>query len=308
MALTKEEYDHWKQVLKDTKRMMPPAGDPKTVQRDADGYPTGMPYSKEVQEYLELASKKEISLYAGGKDFKVYRFDANHKCDKPRVYVNIHGGGWAIPHEENDFYFSAYFAELIGGIVIDVDYTVSTEAPFNTMHAQCMEAVHYTFAHCEEWGCDRSKITVGGYSAGGHLTWGVALKCRQEGLPLYSAICAYTPFNMSKKEYPENAQGIELRSQAFDTLLFANEEEQRNTPYGNPVSSTDEEIKMMPAMMIISAEQCPFRDEDEQFASKIISMGVPVSSRRYNTSHGFIPHFLPCWHDAAEAMRKFIVR
>lgn len=312
MALTKEEYEKLDGYLKVTRRRPPQPQDPELVERDEEGYPlfNGAKYPEEITAYLEKAEKKTITLRAEGHDFKLYIFDAEKKAADRRLFINIHGGGWVAPHMDNDDYFSAYFAQLTGGVVLDVDYTTSTKAPFNVMFAQCMEAAHYAFAHAEELGCSRNKITIGGYSAGGHLAYGTALKCREEGLPVYSLICAYTPFDMSAVDYgdPEALEGQTLRNYAFDRLLFAGEDALRNTPYGNPVSTSEELMKLLPPTMVISASHCPFCEIDEGFAARLIAAGVPVVAIRYDTNHGFIPHFMKGWHQAADAMDRFVRR
>lgn len=311
MALTKEEYDKCNQILKETRRSFEEPQDPDTVERDEGGYPlfNGAKYPKEIQDYMEKVNRVEIPLRAEGYDFKVYLVEAKKKAAEPRLFVNIHGGGWVIPHLANDDYYSAYFATLTGGVVLDIDYTTSDVAPFNVMFAQCMEAMHYAFAHAEELGCDRTKITVGGYSAGGHLAYGVALKCREEKLPVYSLVCAYTPFDMTDYHIdPSTLSGQQLRSYVFDRLIFAGDDALRNTPYGNPVSTDESLMKLLPPTMVISASKCPFCEIDENFAQRLIKAGVPVVSRRFDTTHGFIPHFMKGWHQASDDMAKFVKR
>ena len=64
---------------------------------------------------------------------------------------------------------------------------------------------------------------------------------------------------------------------------------------------------MLPRALIISAEGCNFRYEDEEYAGRLASVGVEVTVKRFTKArHGFIPHFGEYWEEAADLIVRSI--
>ena len=297
MAITKERYDQLIQDLVDT----------------ASPVQKGVEYSKDIQDFVNLSVRKTVDLEAEGYPFKVYINTANHKMEDAPLFINIHGGGWYVGHKNNDVYFAAWLAEEIGGVVVDVDYSTSDIAAWNVMYHQCLKAVDYALENAEGWGCSLDRISIGGYSAGGHITAAIVTTFALKGKTPFAldALC-YAPLDMAEKEQPAPQNEFEARLQkrgnAFSELLLRGDDFLRETPEFNPWITPDSALKNYPATLIITAGKCGFRFEDEAFGARLTAQGVETIMKRYpDATHGFIPHFYEYWEDAAKLLARYIV-
>ena len=99
--------------------------------------------------------------------FTVYRPRGNH--EKLPVIVWIHGGGWSMGGAES----VAWFARLLssnGYVVCNVDYALAPEHPYPASTCQLAEVINYICEYADTYGIDRSRIFIGGNSAGAHLS------------------------------------------------------------------------------------------------------------------------------------------
>ena len=53
-----------------------------------------------------------------------------HGAEKRPVLVNVHGGGWTMPHTERDTYFCRRMAVRTGCLIFDADYVLAPEYPY----------------------------------------------------------------------------------------------------------------------------------------------------------------------------------
>jgi epsilon-lactone hydrolase len=111
--------------------------------------------------------------------------------DNGKVIVYIHGGGYT--------FFSAYttltscvpVADDTGTRIISIDYTLAPKAQWQEILDQCLTVV----CMLKEKGYDFSDIAIYGDSAGGALAAAVALKMRDDGYGLPSAIVLWSPWS-----------------------------------------------------------------------------------------------------------------
>ncbi|MBR3344518.1 MAG: alpha/beta hydrolase fold domain-containing protein [Solobacterium sp.] len=294
MSWTQEDYERNMQILEET------------------AYKGGFPsLPQEILDYKKLSRIEELTLEAGGRKFTVYKCTANNRSEKAPVVLSIHGGGWFTPHLENDVCYSSYLADKVGGIVYSPDYTTSDKAGYELMSAQCFETLKYAFEHAAEDGGDVENISVGGYSAGGHLAAGIVLRAKKEGIiPVKSQFLCYAPlyFRDTPEELIDNSnQRMSIRMAAFEELLFRHSEELYEDPEANLLSAKNEDLALFPDSLVIAAELCTFRKENKDFAQKLEDAGVKTSFTCYpGERHGFIPHFVGNWKGAVEEITAFV--
>jgi acetyl esterase/lipase len=95
----------------------------------------------------------------------------NAKGKLPLV-IFIHGGGWLSNDKYADMgYMRKTIAEIVssGFALASIDYRFSTTAPFPAQILDCNQAVSFLYDHADAYGLDRSRFSVMGFSAGGHL-------------------------------------------------------------------------------------------------------------------------------------------
>lgn len=269
-------------------------------------------YPQEYKDYRNLCTEEVIKRTVDDHEYTFYIYRANNRTENCPVHINIHGGGFVVPHMECDTLYSCYLADRLGGIVVDLDYTTSPVAPWPVAFDQCYDASAYTFVHCAEWGGSPDCISIGGYSAGGVLAAGVALKAGQTGDFRFNAqVIGYAPLdNIIDPDYKKDSLTRVLpreRELAFSALYFADDREAMAHPYASPSYAPDEMLVRLPRTLVITAGSCNFRFEDEEYAQRVAHAGVEVVVKRFpEMFHGFIPHLMGQWKEAADLIVRTV--
>lgn len=97
--------------------------------------------------------------------------------------VFIHGGGWYKGDKTRDI-FQELMVEYAnkGYVTLSINYRLSNVAPFPAAVEDCRLAIRWLRAHAAEYGVDPERIAALGSSAGGYLTYMVALPDASDGL------------------------------------------------------------------------------------------------------------------------------
>ncbi|PWY82011.1 alpha/beta-hydrolase [Aspergillus heteromorphus CBS 117.55] len=105
------------------------------------------------------------------------------------LYINIHGGGFAVCDAGVDDRFCVAWAKRTGMLVVSLDYRKVPRYPFprgtEDIAAQVAEVLQD-----ESLPIDRAKVVIGGFSAGGHLALSAAQVAPLKGL-VQAAIVYY---------------------------------------------------------------------------------------------------------------------
>lgn len=273
-------------------------------------------YPERMHNFLKLFQMETVELEADGYAYKLYVHTANNRTANCPVHINIHGGGFYFPHAENDDMYCAWLADQIAGIVVDVDYTCSGEAPYPVAFDQCYEAAKWTFASCEGWDADANRVSMGGYSAGGTFTAYCTIKAAMTGdFKLCLQVLAYPPIDFAvpgwyKQEGFNGSANWLRRGEAFNDLFFGNMlPEHAHDPLVSPFYADDDVLAKQPTTLVLPAATCTFRFENLEYARLLARHGVEVTMCCVpGTRHGFIPHFYDGWEEAAtlivDAVRK----
>jgi acetyl esterase/lipase len=68
----------------------------------------------------------------------------------------------------------------VGRVILNVDYRLAPEYPHPTPLTDSWAALKWVFENADELGIDTSRVSIGGFSAGGQLAAVVALLARDE--------------------------------------------------------------------------------------------------------------------------------
>lgn len=96
---------------------------------------------------------------------------ANAKGKVPLV-IFVHGGAWWSNDKYADMgYMQKTIAEIVssGYALASIDYRFSTEAAFPAQIQDCNRAVSFLYDNAVNYGIDKNRFAVMGFSAGGHL-------------------------------------------------------------------------------------------------------------------------------------------
>lgn len=207
---------------------------------------------------------------------------------KRPLLLYLHGGGWCFGSINSCACFCAALAEAGDCCVAALNYRLAPKYPFPIPLDDCKQAFDYLKQHAEEWGCDSSRISIGGDSAGGNLALAASMSLTgvHKVIPIYPVTKLFTEVTSSWKEY---AQGYGDDAE----LLEAFNEAYSSGDSGNPLVSvglvSDEALTELPPVLIISAGHDILFDQTAEFTRRLQHLGHPLSYHVFPTAtHLFI--------------------
>ncbi|MFN8443761.1 MAG: alpha/beta hydrolase [Caldilineaceae bacterium] len=230
---------------------------------------------------------------AGDPDVRVRIYQPTDRPKQLPALFWIHGGGYVLGDIEGDDAHSLHIAKEINCVVVSVEYRLAPEHPFPAPMEDCYAALKWLAQNAAELGVDPNRIAIGGASAGGGMTAGLALLVRDRGeikicfqLPIYPMIDDrnVTP---SSREITEpkvwNRQSNLLAWKAYTGYAPGDD---RISPYAAATRATD--LAGLPPAYIPVGELDLFLDENIEYAQRLIQAGVPTELHIYRGAyHGF---------------------
>ena len=205
--------------------------------------------------------------------------------------VYFFGGGWVLGSVADADPVCRRIANATPCAVVSVAYRRAPENPFPAGLEDCYAALCWVAEHGAKLGLDSARLAVGGASAGGNLAAAVALLARErEGPGLALQVLAYPPLDY-RADTPSMAE-------ALDPLFFGREDlawcwshylgepADGDSPLASPLRAQD--LRGLPAALVITAELDPVRDQGERYAVRLTEAGVTVNLVRFEGAlHGF---------------------
>jgi arylformamidase len=182
------------------------------------------------------------------------------------LFVFIHGGYWQR-NEKERFSFTA-LGPLAHGVNVAVPgYTLAPDARLTDIVAEIRAALTFLADRAGELGFDPSRIFIGGWSAGGHLTAAVASHpAVRGGIPI-SGIFDLEPI----------ALGVLNDKLQLSADEIARLSPQRNIPASSP-----------PLMLFVGGDELPeLKRQSEEYAAACRARGLPVSLDTLPGRHHF---------------------
>jgi acetyl esterase/lipase len=206
----------------------------------------------------------------------------------PGAIVWLHGGGFIMGDLDTEHPWATMLARGSGVTVISVDYRLAPEHPFPAALDDVCAVLTWTAEHAAELGIDPERIAIGGHSAGAGLAAAVALRARDEQGPpirfqlLHQAGLDDRQLAWSARNFTDTPfVTCQKVAQMWGHYLGSTPA----TPYAAPARATD--LSGLPAAYVAAAEFCPNRDEDIDYAVRLMQAGVSVELHQWRgTFHG----------------------
>ena len=209
------------------------------------------------------------------------------------VLVYYHGGGWVIGDLETHDVLCRELANGAGCAVVAVDYRLAPEHRYPRAAEDCIAATGWVWRNAEALGLDRTRLAVGGDSAGGNLAAVVALAARDAGgeMPIALQLLIYpaTDQRRQAESHRTNAQGYLLTRDSieyFHDHYFggdAHDHEWRASPL------LRDDLSGLPPAFVLTAGYDPLRDEGLQYAQRLTEAGNRATLICFERQiHGFI--------------------
>ena len=166
-----------------------------------------------------IVSDVELRRNAAGRMLMARIYQPKGKGPFPAV-LDLHGGAWTRKDRLAEEPMDRALASS-GLLVVAVDLTLATEAPYPACVQDANHAVRWLKANAARWNGDVSKLGVYGSSSGGHVAELLAMRPRD---PRYSAI----PLE-GAPDVDATVSWVAMRSPPSNTIArFENEERRKN--------------------------------------------------------------------------------
>jgi acetyl esterase/lipase len=244
----------------------------------------------------------------GAPEVRVRRYRPADADGPLPAMVYIHGGGFVAGSLDLYDADARRIAAEVGAVVFSVDYRLAPEHPFPSGLEDCYAALAWVAENAKELGVDPERIAVGGESAGGGLTAGVALLARDRGGP---RVCLQF---LGIPELDDRMETGSMRSLGVDTPIttIANGEISWDSYLGAGVRGTDAvspyaaparaiDLAGLPPAFVTAYEFDALRDEGIAYAQRLMAAGVSTELHVYPGA------FHACtWLSHAEICQKIL--
>lgn len=206
--------------------------------------------------------------------------------------VYFHGGGWTIGDLDTHDTLCRELANGAGCAVVSVDYRLGPEHRFPAAVDDAIAATRWVAGHAAALGLDRTRLAVGGDSAGGNLAAVAAIAARDAGgPPLAFQLLIYpaTDMRCGAPSHAANGRGLLLTAEVID--WFRAQYMGASTAYddwrASPLLHPD--LSRLPPALVLTAGFDPLRDEGLQYADRLSAAGVTTTAVCFERQiHGFI--------------------
>src|SRR5699024_7568831 len=157
----------------------------------------------------------------------------------------IHGGGYVLGSADEDYMGQRFVLEA-GCVVVSVDYRLAPEHPYPAPLEDCYAALEWFSSEAASLDVDATRIGIGGQSAGGGLTAGLALLARDRKgpeicfqMPLYPMINDYNDSPSNKEITGNLVWNYDLNEKGWDMYLNGKAGTDDVSQYAAPARATD---------------------------------------------------------------------
>lgn len=208
------------------------------------------------------------------------------------VLVYFHGGGWVIGDLDTHDTLCRELANRARCAVVAVDYRMGPEHRFPAAVEDCIAATYWIYRQAEALGLDRSRIAVGGDSAGGNLAAVVSIAARDAGdLPIAFQLLIYPATDMRRTapSHTTNGEGYLLTR---DTINYFHDHYITDPAHdldwrASPLLHDD--LHGLPPAFVLTAGYDPLRDEGLMYSQRLTEAGNRTTHICFERQiHGFI--------------------
>jgi acetyl esterase len=227
---------------------------------------------------LEMAHVDEVTV-AGKIPGRLY---VPAPVDTPGpLLVYFHGGGFVVGDLDTHDNSCRFLARQAGIRVLAIDYRLAPEHPFPAAADDAVEAFRWAREHSSELGADRSRIAVGGDSAGGNLAAVIAQTIRGSVGPAFQVLFyPWLDLSAKRESYRLFGEGFFLSESQLNWYRghYLGQDGDAFDPRCSPALTND--LAGLAPAYIATAGFDPLRDEAEEYAARLRDAGARVALHR----------------------------
>lgn len=208
------------------------------------------------------------------------------------LMVHFHGGGYVggTP-QAHSLDRIVNFITVQDAVFVCPQYTLAVDKPFPAGHDDCYDTLLWAAENAEVLGGRRDQIIIGGESAGGGMTLGIALRARDEGQVNIAFQCPIYPMaddredNWTKLPEKDVSWTFKFNQFGWDKWLGGKRGSADVSPYAAPSRATD--LRGLPPALTFIGTDDIFLEETRDIVRRMQDAGVEVDYREFeNAYHG----------------------
>jgi acetyl esterase/lipase len=267
----------------------PPAGDWKSRREAVDALIEGLTGAWSPPPDVTVTEHTATADDGTAIGMRLYRRDG----DQPgSLAVYVHGGGMFLCSIDTHDPICRTYTHRSGVPLLSVDFRFAPEHPYPTSVEDVYAALRWAADHAAELGVDPARIAIMGDSAGGGVAAAVALMARDRGGPALAAQILVYPMLDDRTTTPDPEIAPFAMWTTDDNItgwgcLLGDAAGGPDVPaYAAPARAGD--LSGLPPAYIDVGQLDIFRDEDIDYAARLIRAGVAVDLQLYpGVPHAF---------------------
>ncbi len=233
-----------------------------------------------------ITEDRTISGPEGSPDVTVRIYRPEKQAGLLPTLLWIHGGGYMLGEIDQEDFTAKQFTLAGECVVVSVEYRLAPENPYPAPLEDCYAALKWLSTHAGELRVDRSRIAIGGASAGGGLAAGLAILARDRAevkiifqLLVYPMIndCSIAP---ASDTLPDSLFWTrENNLIGWRSYLGCEPGRDDISCYAAPYRATT--LEGLPPAYITVGDLDLFAQEDIEYSRRLIEAGVPTELHVY---------------------------
>ena len=210
------------------------------------------------------------------------------------LMLYLHGGGWVMGNKATHDRLVRRLAYETGVTAAFVDYVPSPDSQYPQPLEQAYAVLEYLVKNAGQFHLEAGRAIVVGDSVGGNMALALALMAKERQGPEIGLEVLFYPVTdagFDTDSYQAFSEGpwLTLRAMKWFWDAYLPDKDRRREITASPLQAKPEELKGLPPILILTAENDVLRDEGEAMARKLDEAGVKASSVRFNgTIHDFV--------------------
>lgn len=217
---------------------------------------------------------------AGAPEIQLRIYRPENLAPNAAAMLWIHGGGFILGSPQQDEHSSAAYAKEMGMLVAAVRYRLAPQHPFPAPLEDCYAGLKWLHAEAAKLGIDRDRIAIGGGSAGGGLTAGLALLAHErKEVKLAFQLLIYPMIDDRTVTRAAAADGKLLRlwtpaSNHYGWSSYLGREPGGDGVHSHAAPARHEDLRGLPPAWLGVGTNDLFHDEDVEYAKRLQAAGV----------------------------------
>lgn len=244
--------------------------------------------------------------WAGRKHWRARLVYPHGGATRDGTVLYLHGGAFWFGGVHTHQRIVERLAQRTGMVVMSLDYRQLPKGYYDDSVGDCVDAYRWLLERDQK----PSRIMLVGDSAGGHLTFAVALRLAQLGIEGPGGIAALSPwldFDQATKEaHPNAARDAVIPAHRFTQLTQVLHATDRLDPTWSPVNG---DLSVLPPVLMMAAEDEVLRVDAELMAERLDAAGVENVLQVWpGMVHAFpvLGHALPETRRALDVIAEFV--